>query len=58
MGGEGSGVRNTELRAEVMRLLTQKKPALTLTQIGTKVGVSRQRVHQLAKEFGETGRTK
>lgn len=55
MGGKGSGVRNMELRAEV-RLLLAKKPPLTFAQIGESVGVSRQRVHQLAKGFGDTGR--
>lgn len=56
MGGKGSGVRNTALRAEVKRLLAQTSPTLSLAQIGESVGVSRQRVHQLAKEFEETGR--
>jgi hypothetical protein len=56
MGGNGSGVRNDARRAEVKRLLGQNKPVLNFTQIGEMVGVSRERVRQLAKEIGVVGR--
>ena len=63
MGGRGSGVRNTELRNQVRKLLRQTKPVLSKAEIGRLCGVSRQRVHELAVEFagavvGKKGKAK
>jgi hypothetical protein len=56
VGGKGSGVRNVERRDRIKRLLAQK-PVLNFSQIGEMVGVSRERVRQLAAEFGVTGQS-
>jgi hypothetical protein len=56
MGGKGSGVRNDERRDQIKRLLAQK-PVLNFSQIGEMVGVSRERVRQLAAELGITGQS-
>lgn len=52
MGGKGSGQPNLELRAEVKRLLAEKPAPPSFAEIGRQVGVSRERVRQLAKDMG------
>ena len=57
MGGKGSGSKfNPEIRLRVRALLARKTPALNFAEIGDLLGVSRERVRQIAKEFGVTGR--
>lgn len=53
----GQGAKNFRMRECIQALLAQEPP-LSFSEIGERVELSRQRVQQLAVEFGFAGRVK
>lgn len=57
MKASGRGVKNLAMRSRVQEMLRSKE-RYNFTEIGEALGVSRERVRQIAAEFGITGRVK